>query len=114
MNFFKKFTGKKSGNNEAENIKADNAVNDIADDVSEENEPSNNVLSGSEQTKNSFDEVQDKAEANNQQDMPEEAAKIILEAQNIAKDPNAQIRFVFEHKILPAKIIRDPVYVITT
>ena len=114
MNFFKKFTGKKSGNNEAENIKADNAVNDIADDVAEENEPSNNVLSGSEQTKNSFDEVQDKAEANNQQDMPEEAAKIILEAQNIAKDPNAQIRFVFEHKILPAKIISDPVYVITS
>jgi|GEM_PF-5678575 len=112
MNFFKKFTGKKSTGDESENKAVGDAVNDVSEESLDES-----ALKGSEPntepSENSVAEPQESADAN-QPKIPDEAQRIIREAQNIAKDPNAQIRFVIEHKILPSKIVSDPIYVITS
>ncbi len=106
MNFFKKFSGKGKKEEENTSAQAEQPVEDIEkEDLTEETsgQPQDNEVSEAPA-----------ADAGEQAELPEEAKKLIEQAQKIAKDPNAQIRFVVEHKILPSKITADPIYVITS
>lgn len=103
MSFFKRFTGKKNDNDN------DNIKNTPSEHNSEE-------ILGTDAEK-STDEasiVPNSAQENINPGITKKAQEIIDKAQVISKDPNAQIRFVVEHKILPSKIIADPVYTITS
>lgn len=97
MSIFKKFSNKKNNENEAESRQA----SDMQDTSEEETNQAEEMEEIPEQSTSS-------------EELPEDAKKVIEAAQKIAQNPDSQIRFVIEHKLMPSKLIADPVYVITS
>ena len=109
MNFFKKLSGKGKKEEENANTQTEQSADNIENEAAEETAGEEAVPDNAPEASTAVPE-----NANGQAELPEEAKRLIEEAQRIAKDPNAQIRFAVEHKILPSKLTADPIYVITS
>lgn len=107
MNIFKKL----KKNNENENTEVKNTAEELSQSTDAEEQ---NEVNASEAEEENVNTAEPAEETINPQEIPEEAKRVIEEAQKIAQNPDAQIRFVIEHKILPSKVISDPIYVITS